>query len=165
MKTPAASSGCSPDTSQPAALPLGQVAAFGQGAVGQRHQLNEFRVSSYQVTYYRFFGYDHIHRGYLDFPTVANDVIESRVTSHGETCDGWWPSDALNELKNRGVVDEASFPYNSAFSGTNPGCVVVPDRPSRTTKIQSNGAVVSMTDRKAWLLDFRTAIRGFPRLR
>jgi hypothetical protein len=75
-------------------------------------------------------------------------------SSHGPNCGGWWPSDALQQLQARGVVDEASFPYLSAFpdgvpDGTPPPvCRAVPDRNSKITKIGSFGALSSATDRK-----------------
>jgi len=33
-------------------------------------------------------------------------------SSHGANCDGWNPNDAIDELANRGVCDEACVPYN-----------------------------------------------------
>ena len=70
---------------------------------------------------------------------------------HGPNCGGWWPTNALDEVKAKGVVDEGSFPYNSAFSGANPHCVVVPNRAAKATKIGSWTQLTSMNDRKNWL--------------
>ncbi|MGI4862785.1 MAG: C1 family peptidase [Janthinobacterium lividum] len=61
-------------------------------------------------------------------------------SSHGANCGGWWHPDAFNQIKSRGVCDDAAFPYASAFPGGNirsgpPVCRVAPDRNSRLTKI------------------------------
>lgn len=32
-------------------------------------------------------------------------------SSHGASCGGWWPDQAYNEIKNRGIVPEAIYPY------------------------------------------------------
>ena len=72
-------------------------------------------------------------------------------SSHGASCGGWWPSDALNELRGRGTPDEASFPYASAFTTAGPRCLVQPDRDRRATKISEVQSLSSMADRKTWL--------------
>jgi C1A family cysteine protease len=71
-------------------------------------------------------------------------------SSHGANCGGWWPNDALGEIKNRGVVDEASFPYDSAFTGpgSGPVCKAVADRNAKAVKITSFGALATSTARK-----------------
>ena len=38
-------------------------------------------------------------------------------SSHGAGCNGWWPGDAIGEVKSRGVTAETEFPYSSAFPG------------------------------------------------
>src|SRR6266511_2911597 len=38
-------------------------------------------------------------------------------SSHGANCDGWWPYVAIEQVKLRGIPDEASFPYYGAFGG------------------------------------------------
>jgi len=72
-------------------------------------------------------------------------------SSHGANCGGWWPTSALNEAINRGVVDEASFPYNSAFSSGGVRCVAVADRAKKITKLTSFSTLTTMTERKQWL--------------
>jgi len=74
-------------------------------------------------------------------------------SSHGATCAGWWPTNALGELKGRGVVDEASFPYQSAFRSSEPRCVNVSDRNAHAFRIASFTTLTTMTDRKRWLAD------------
>ncbi len=71
-------------------------------------------------------------------------------SSHGANCGGWWPDQALGQVKSRGIPDEAAFPYNTAFTGPGgaPVCKLVPDRDARAVKIGSFGALASMTDRK-----------------
>ncbi|WP_347302714.1 C1 family peptidase [Croceibacterium sp. TMG7-5b_MA50] len=70
-------------------------------------------------------------------------------SSHGASCSGWWPNDALGQIRSRGVVAEADFPYSSAFgSGGTPACRNVADRNRKIYKIGSFGALVSATDRK-----------------
>ncbi|MFT4217917.1 MAG: C1 family peptidase [Micropruina sp.] len=71
-------------------------------------------------------------------------------SGHGESCGGWWPSDALEQIKVRGIPDEAAFPYSSAFTGAGgaPVCKIVPDRNQRVATITSWGALSSAADRK-----------------
>src|SRR4026207_10145 len=51
-------------------------------------------------------------------------------SSHGENCDGWWPQQAIDQVKTRGIPDEACFPYATAFDppGPTPKCIVGPNR-------------------------------------
>jgi C1A family cysteine protease len=73
-------------------------------------------------------------------------------SSHGPSCDGWWPSDAMDSLKTRGVADEACFPYQSAFtSGGTPQCNACSDRDSRAVTITGYSTLASMNQRKNWL--------------
>jgi C1A family cysteine protease len=62
---------------------------------------------------------------------VLLDLSEADLhfcSSHGESCQGWYPSQALKSIKERGITDEAHFPYASAFSGGAPVCKLAPDR-------------------------------------
>lgn len=72
-------------------------------------------------------------------------------SNHGANCGGWWPTDALDQIKARGVEDEASFPYNSAFHNGNPQCLNVPDRANKISKITSYTVLTTMAARKTWL--------------
>ncbi|WP_295396293.1 C1 family peptidase [uncultured Thiodictyon sp.] len=60
-------------------------------------------------------------------------------SSHGASCDGWWPDQCLDQAIGRGICDEAGFPFASAFPGNNiwanpPACRVAPNRDARVTK-------------------------------
>jgi len=72
-------------------------------------------------------------------------------SSHGANCGGWWPTNALDDVKSRGVVGEADFPYNSAFHGGATSCVAVPNHAGKATKITSWSALATMNDRKSWI--------------
>ena len=71
-------------------------------------------------------------------------------SNHGANCGGWWPSQALDEIKARGIPDEAAFPYSTAFTGAGgaPVCKLVPDRNQRAVKITSWNALTSAAERK-----------------
>jgi Papain family cysteine protease len=85
-------------------------------------------------------------------------------SNHGANCNGWWPNNALDEAKGRGICDEPGFPYATAFPGNNPRCStggnpgycnitcrVAPDRSNRVVKIANWTSVVPRTDRKTYL--------------
>jgi len=68
-------------------------------------------------------------------------------SSHGANCGGWWHPEAFNQIKSRGVCDDAGFPYPSAFPNNDiwsspPTCRLAPNRNSRITKITN---VISLT--------------------
>ena len=79
----------------------------------------------------------HIQRG----STLDLSEADSHFCSnHGANCDGWWPSECLDEVVSRGVCDEACFPYASAFPGGDiwsgpPKCAPCPDRKKRAVTI------------------------------
>lgn len=54
----------------------------------------------------------HIERAAWEDLSEADSHFNS---SHGATCDGWWPDQCLDQMRTRGVVDETAFPYASAF--------------------------------------------------
>lgn len=69
-----------------------------------------------------------------------SEADEHFCSSHGASCGGWNHSDAFGQIKSRGVVGEADFPYASAFPSNNiysdpPKCNAVADRNSKITKI------------------------------
>jgi C1A family cysteine protease len=83
-------------------------------------------------------------------------------SSHGATCGGWWPSDALNTIKARGVVDEAHYPYMTAFASPPqidpnppklwlPHCNSVADRDAHAVKITQSGTIADIVERKNYL--------------
>ncbi len=60
------------------------------------------------------------------FPLDLSEGDLHFCSSHGASCDGWWPDEALNQLVSRGVCDEACTPY---MPGT---CNLCSDRQNRT---------------------------------
>ncbi|MEN6368278.1 MAG: C1 family peptidase [Thermotogota bacterium] len=74
-------------------------------------------------------------------------------SSHGASCGGWWPDQAIGQVKSRGVPDEACFPYASAFAPPppNPKCIVGPNRDARAVKVTQSGALANTVDRKNYL--------------
>src|SRR2546423_541786 len=83
-------------------------------------------------------------------------------SSHGANCGGWWPDQAYNEIKSRGIVPEASFTYMSAFDNPpqpDPGnptvwrahCTNVANRNAIAVKITNSGSLANVVDRKNYL--------------
>lgn len=73
-------------------------------------------------------------------------------SDHGQSCGGWWPTNAYNVIKGRGVADEACFPYPVDASGNvNPACTTCADRDVRAVKITESTTLNSATERKNWL--------------
>jgi C1A family cysteine protease len=79
----------------------------------------------------------HIERGvWVDLSEADSHFC----SSHGANCGGWWPDQCLDQIKSRGVCDEACFPYATAFPNNDiwsgpPVCKLCPDRNSRAVKI------------------------------
>jgi len=69
-------------------------------------------------------------------------------SSHGASCGGWWPDQALGQIQSRGIPDEAAFPYASAFEGAAPHCYLVTDRDARAVCITSFGSLADAAARK-----------------
>ncbi|MEV8097132.1 C1 family peptidase [Kitasatospora sp. NPDC085879] len=73
-------------------------------------------------------------------------------SSHGTSCGGWWPSDAISEAQRRGITTEALFPYASAFDAAdNPSCRVHPNRDQQLYRPSGFSTLTSMAERKQWL--------------
>lgn len=72
-------------------------------------------------------------------------------SSHGENCNGWYPSQAIRSVKERGVTDEAHFSYASAFSGGLPHCILSSGREQCTYKFQTSNWIVFDAYRKDYL--------------
>ena len=74
-------------------------------------------------------------------------------SSHGENCDGWWPFQAIDQVRVRGIPDEACFPYFSAFDPPppNPKCIIGPNRDERAVKITYSDVLVTLVDRKNYI--------------
>ncbi|WP_394823871.1 C1 family peptidase [Pendulispora albinea] len=74
-------------------------------------------------------------------------------SSHGANCNGWWPDQAIAQVKVRGIPDEGSFPYSAAFEAPppNPKCIVVPGRDEKAVKVTTSGTLSNVVDRKNYL--------------
>jgi C1A family cysteine protease len=76
----------------------------------------------------------------------ALDLSEADLhfcSSHGATCGGWWADAAYASFKARGVTDEANFPYNRAFNGSNPLCTLSPDREAYAVRVTESTVLQS----------------------
>ncbi len=77
-------------------------------------------------------------------------------SSHGANCGGWWPKPAFEQIKARGVCDEASFPYEDAFTDSNiwqgtPSCKLQDDRDEKAIKITNITTVNTASEAKEYL--------------
>jgi C1A family cysteine protease len=83
-------------------------------------------------------------------------------SSHGASCAGWYSDQCLDQIKKRGVVPDALFPYMTAFGPTPqvdpkpphywiPSCTQVPNRTSSVVKITSHDQIWDVTARKNYL--------------
>lgn len=72
-------------------------------------------------------------------------------SSHGENCNGWYPSQAIRSVTERGVTDEAHFSYASAFSGGLPHCILSSGREQCTYKFQTFNWIIFDAYRKDYL--------------
>jgi C1A family cysteine protease len=70
---------------------------------------------------------------------------------HGENCNGWYPSQALQSVKAHGVINETLFPYASAFSGGAPHYHAAPDRDQHLYNFTSSCFQVFDAYRKDYL--------------
>ena len=86
-------------------------------------------------------------------PSLAIDFSEAQLfychaKSEGRNCaNGWWPNNALDAFKSKGVVDEACFPYT-------PGdqvCKTCADAANRTLKISNYKRITNTREMKEWL--------------
>ncbi|MFY7865834.1 C1 family peptidase [Roseateles sp.] len=83
-------------------------------------------------------------------------------SSHGASCSGWNANDCLEQIKVRGVVPDALFPYMAAFENPPqsspaephywiPHAGAIPNRAASAIKINSHGLLSSIVDRKNYL--------------
>jgi C1A family cysteine protease len=94
-------------------------------------------------------------------------------SSHGATCGGWWPDQALQVVKDEGVVVESAFDYDSAFDTPRqfdadnlwvPHCRGVGDRTYDTWKISDFSVVDDVPNlplRKAYLHNTGPMVASF----
>jgi hypothetical protein len=73
-------------------------------------------------------------------------------SSHGASCAGWWPSDAIAAAHERGIPVEELFPYLNAFDASgNPSCQLNQDRDLRLYRPAGQAELMSIAERKQWL--------------
>jgi C1A family cysteine protease len=86
-------------------------------------------------------------------PNLNVDYSEAHLfycyaRDEGRRCNnGWWPSRALNALRDKGVVDEACFPYTAGDQV----CKLCSNWQSRLTKITGWHSITSTAQMKEWL--------------
>ncbi|USI74969.1 C1 family peptidase [Sphingomonas morindae] len=106
-------------------------------------------------------------------PPDLSEADQHFCSSHGAGCGGWNNHDALDQIRQRGVVGEADFPYMSAFDTppvtTDPNdpnalwvahCRGVADRPGKIWKITAFAAF-SGDARKDYLAKVGPLVCGF----
>jgi C1A family cysteine protease len=85
---------------------------------------------------------------------VLLDLSEADLhfcSSHGASCNGWYPMAALQSIQQRGVTDEVHFPYSSAFINGAPQCILAPDRAQHLYNIQTTNWNIIDIFRKDYL--------------
>jgi C1A family cysteine protease len=79
-------------------------------------------------------------------PNLAVDLSEAHLffchaRARGRSCsNGWWPNEALDDFRDKGVADEACYPYNLSNTDCSGLCS---DWASRTVKITGYTALTS----------------------
>lgn len=87
-------------------------------------------------------------------PNLNIDLSEAQLfyclaRAEGRNCgNGWWPDNALNALRDKGVADEACYPYKAGDQNCTNLCS---DWQSRVTKIVGWHKITSVQDMKTWL--------------
>jgi C1A family cysteine protease len=90
-------------------------------------------------------------------PNLAIDLSEAHLffvhaRARGYNCDtGWWPAEAFEDIKNKGIVDEACYPYNLA---NRDGSGLCADAAQRLTKISG---FTTLTGNAAQIKEFIVA--------
>jgi len=86
-------------------------------------------------------------------PNLDVDYSEAHLfycyaRDEGRRCNnGWWPSNALNAFRDKGVVDEACFPYTAGDQV----CNLCSDWQNRLTKITGWHRITSTAQMKEWI--------------
>lgn len=90
-------------------------------------------------------------------PSLAVDYSEAQLfychaRSEGRRCGGtsggWWPENALNAFRDKGVVDEACYPYTAGDQDCTGLCS---DASNRTTKITAWRRLNTAAEMKDWI--------------
>src|SRR5262245_61596012 len=92
-------------------------------------------------------------------------------SSHGASCAGWNADACLEQIKQRGVVPDALYPYMTAFDNppqidpnTNlwlAHCTQVPNRQTSAVKITTHGLISDIAARKDYLTNVGPASASF----
>jgi C1A family cysteine protease len=88
-------------------------------------------------------------------PTLTVDLSEAHLfychgASEGRKCsNGWWPEQALEAVRSKGIVDEACFPYTPGDQACRP----CSDASSRLVKITSWRSLSSIAEMKTWIAE------------
>jgi hypothetical protein len=86
--------------------------------------------------------------------------------SHPPDCKaGWDQTDALADVKSRGVVTAYRYPYLSAFPngntwGTTPKCIAIPNHDKFSAKVSTYGNLFTIADRKSYLTNVGPLVCG-----
>jgi C1A family cysteine protease len=84
---------------------------------------------------------------------LAVDLSEAQLfychaKVEGRNCrNGWWPDNALDALRDKGVVDEACFPYTAGDQN----CTLCSDADERNFKLTSWKGLQAVDEMKTWL--------------
>jgi C1A family cysteine protease len=88
-------------------------------------------------------------------PNLAIDLSEAQLfychaKADGRKCStGWWPDRAMDAVRDKGLVDEACFPYTSGDQD----CRLCADAADRTSKITASKHLASPEEMKDWLVN------------
>ena len=79
---------------------------------------------------------------------ITLDLSEAELLfCGGGSCGGWWPSNAITYLENRGLAQASCFPYQPMNMACNP----CPRRDEEAIKITANTTVSDVSQRKQYL--------------
>src|SRR5262249_29188110 len=87
-------------------------------------------------------------------PNLAVDLSEAQLfycdaRSEGRNCsNGWWPSNALNAIRDKGLADETCYPYTAGDQNCSNLCA---DWQSRAIKITGWHHITPTDKMKEWI--------------
>jgi C1A family cysteine protease len=94
-------------------------------------------------------GMARIERG-ADLDLSEAHLFYCHAAAEGRNCgNGWWVANALDKLRDPGVVDEPCFPYTAGDQK----CVLCDDWQGRLTRIDGWHAIDAVDEMKSWLCD------------
>lgn len=75
-------------------------------------------------------------------------------STHGTTCEGWWPASFFNDNLSRGVIPDLLFSYDAAFpTWACPYCEILPHRSNYTYAYGSINSANTVDTTKAYLVN------------